>query len=197
VINQAQIPSPLNAASWEMAWAPYDEGTYRSVMACFKPDDVVLEIGAGDLRLAQRLAQLVKKVYAIEIQAPLLEQARKQLKNTLADNLHLINGDARLLPFPPDVTGAVLLMRHCRSFQRYAEKLKDLGCRQLVTNARWHFAVEAVQLQTIRESFTDFELGWYACWCGAAGFKTGPVELFTPELDTVVHEVVECPYCDQ
>jgi hypothetical protein len=195
VIKPAEVPSRLDAASWEMVWAPYDEGTYRSVLACFKPDDVVIEIGAGDLRLARRLAPIVAKVYAIEIQAPILEQSRQRLNSSLPDNLTVICGDARTIPFPPGVTGAVLLMRHCRSFQLYAQKLKALGCRQLITNARWHLDVEAVQLQKLRENFTDFDIGWYACWCGTAGFKTGAVELFSPELDAVVHEVVECPYC--
>ena len=38
--------------NWERRWAPYDELTYQEVLAQVRPDDLVLEIGAGDLRLA-------------------------------------------------------------------------------------------------------------------------------------------------
>ena len=47
-------PDPLDP--WERMWAPYDEATYAAVLAAVGPDDILLEIGAGDLRLARRLA---------------------------------------------------------------------------------------------------------------------------------------------
>ena len=51
---------------WEAAFAPYDEETYRAVLAQITPHDVVLDIGAGDLRLTRRVAAIARRVYAIE-----------------------------------------------------------------------------------------------------------------------------------
>jgi hypothetical protein len=41
---------------WEALWAPYDEPTYQLVLDYVRPDDVVLDIGAGDLRLTRQVA---------------------------------------------------------------------------------------------------------------------------------------------
>ena len=60
---------------WEAAFAPYDEDTYRFVIERIGPPDVVLDIGAGDLRLARRLATIAKRVYAIERNATVLSHA--------------------------------------------------------------------------------------------------------------------------
>jgi hypothetical protein len=60
---------------WEARWAPYDEATYAAVLAAVEPDDVVLEIGAGDLRLAQRIVARARQVIAWEIQPELLAAA--------------------------------------------------------------------------------------------------------------------------
>jgi hypothetical protein len=60
---------------WEARWAPYDEATYAAVLAAIEPGDVVLEIGAGDLRLAKRVAARARKVIAWEIQPELLPVA--------------------------------------------------------------------------------------------------------------------------
>jgi hypothetical protein len=60
---------------WEARWAPYDEATYAAVLAAIEPGDVVLEIGAGDLRLARRMAERARQVIAWEIQPELLPAA--------------------------------------------------------------------------------------------------------------------------
>ena len=86
-------------------------------------------------------------------------------------------------------------MRHCLHFLLYAEKLKAAGCKRLITNARWRMGVEEIALDVERKTFHDVEMGWYACWCGAAGFIPGPVEKFSPEMDSIVYEVVNCPKC--
>ncbi len=56
---QSLVPGTLRDLDpWEARWAPYDEATYAAVLAAIRPDDVVLDIGAGDLRLARRMAQI-------------------------------------------------------------------------------------------------------------------------------------------
>jgi hypothetical protein len=61
--------------SWEARWAPYSEVDYTAVLVAIRPDDVVLDIGAGDLRLARRMAARARQVIAWEIQPELLAAA--------------------------------------------------------------------------------------------------------------------------
>lgn len=178
---------------WEGMWAPYDEATYRAALEYVYPGDVVLDIGAGDLRLARRMAKIAQKVYAIELRRPVLRQGVAE--GLLPHNLVILQGDAREIAFPAGITCGVLLMRHCIQFKLYANKLKHLGAERLVTNARWGFGIEAVALQSLRSPYEEVELGWYACWCGAVGFKSGDIEKLTPEVEARVFEVVDCPEC--
>lgn len=98
-------------------------------------------------------------------------------------------------PSRKDVTLGVLLMRHCTHFHVYVDKLATVDCRRLITNARWGFGVEVIDLRAPRIPYTDVPIGWYACWCGAIGSRTGPPEHVTPNVDATVHEVFNCPTC--
>ena len=188
------FPTPEDEAGWELLWAPYDESTYREVLKEIEPGESVLEIGAGDLRLARRLARVCRQVVAVEIQTGLVERAIAQGEIN-PKNLHVICGDALTVPLPPGLTAAVLLMRHCRRFRLYADRLKAVGCRRLITNARWRMGVETIDLQAARLLYAELELGWYACWCGTAGFKSGPEEKLTEAVSMTVQEVIACPKC--
>lgn len=180
---------------WEKIWAPYDDSTYDLVLESIDRDDVVLEIGAGDLRLAHRIAEKARFVYALEMQLDVLEIGIKNNSQPLPPNICLICADARDIQFPNSVTTAVLLMRHCNYFQIYAEKLKLAGVSRLITNARWKMGVECVNLQTPRINCDEVVIGAYACWCGNVGFTSGPVELCKPEVLSITYEVVNCPQC--
>jgi hypothetical protein len=177
-----------------MLWAPYAEDTYQEVLDHIHTDDVILEIGAGDLRLARRLAHKARHVYALEIQANLLEKALAN-REVLQPNLTILHQDARTTSFPTGLTTAVLLMRHCTHFPLYAEKLKAAGCKKLITNARWRTEPEVISLFAPRQLFKHIPLGWYACWCGNTGFKPGPVENLTEESLGTTYEVAQCPHC--
>jgi hypothetical protein len=183
---------PSSEEAWEMLWSPYSRTTYRAVLEKINPCDTVLEIGAGDLRLSRHIAAVAQKVYAIEIQDWILANA---VEKPLPENLIVISGDARQVRFPTDVTLAVLLMRHCRHYGLYSQKLKAAGCQRLITNARWRYEPELVDLQAARRLYSDLEIGWYACSCGATGFKSGPVEELTQEIAVRIYEVANCPRC--
>jgi hypothetical protein len=86
-------------------------------------------------------------------------------------------------------------MRHCTHFNLYIKKLQAAGCQKLVTNARWRSGLEVIDLVAPRLPFDQLELGWYACLCGRAGFKTGAVELLTDEIASRTIEVEDCPGC--
>lgn len=176
---------------WERTWAPYDEGTYAAALAPIRPGDVVLDIGAGDLRFARRAAETARRVYALEQNETLLTA----VSPPLPANLIPICGDATAVPFPNDVTVAVLLMRHCTHFALYTRKLQVIGCHTLITNARWRIGVEIINLREPTIPYTAVSLGWYACRCGAVGFVPGPPHHLTAELESIVHQVHQCPTC--
>lgn len=170
---------------WEARWAPYDEPTYALALSYFQPDDIVLDIGAGDLYLAQRAARYVKQVIAIE-------QRTELLPHTLLDNVRVMRGDARQIEFPQGITAAVLLMRHCQHFKLYREKLERAGCKKLITNARWGMSVEMIDLTAPRIFYSELPGGWYACGCGAVGYKVEP-----EVASDLIVEVANCPRCLQ
>lgn len=174
---------------WEARWAPYDEPTYQTVLSYVQPDDVVLDIGAGDLRLARRMAVIAQRVYAIEMQPGLLAN-----QGPLPDNLTVLCGDARFISWPTGVTLGVLLMRHCTHVGLYVARLRAAGCRRLLTNARWGLEVELMGLGA-RAAWNTVDFGWYACTCGQTGFVAGPLERATPARMEFVTEVEQCPAC--
>jgi 16S rRNA A1518/A1519 N6-dimethyltransferase RsmA/KsgA/DIM1 with predicted DNA glycosylase/AP lyase activity len=184
------MEATLSDSAWEAMHAPYDQPTYQAVLDQLGPKDVVLDIGAGDLRLARQISKISRKVYALEINARLLDQAQ-----SLPGNLIPICADGRRLDFPPDITIGVLLMRHCTCFGLYAEKLQKAGATRLITNARWRMSVEVVNLIAQRLSFDEAGMGWYACLCGGTGFKEGPAEHWSFEMDCITNEVSSCPQC--
>jgi hypothetical protein len=176
---------------WEEMWAPYDAPTYQLVLDQINARDIVLDIGAGDLRLTRQIAEKAKKVYALEQNSLLLEQSNYQIPA----NLEIIMGDARIIPFPKDISVAVLLMRHCTHFQMYFDKLRKCGCRRLLTNARWGMNLEVVDLQREGCNYHNFDIGWFACRCGNHGFKIGPTFLITETVTEHVWELESCPLC--
>ncbi len=78
-----------------------DESVFKKIIGAaeLKDSDIVLEIGSGDGRLTKRIAPLVKKVYAIEIDTNLYDSARTLLEY---NNIEFINADALSIEFPED-----------------------------------------------------------------------------------------------
>lgn len=187
------IPSVVD---WEAIHAHYDSSTYQAALQLLRSDDVVLDIGAGDLYFSKQIAQIVNKAYAVEVNESVLQQGMESGRQ-LPGNLIPILADARTFNFPTDVTVGTLLMRHCTQFRLYLEKLRAAGARRLITNARWRMNVEEINVFEDRESFDRIEMGWYGCSCGAAGFKAGAAERWRDEMDKVTHEVMDCPQCRQ
>ena len=163
---------PVNFNEWEFRWAPYDLPTDQLVLNQLLSNDIILEIGAGDLRLARQMVALARKVYALEINPSVLDKGLAS-SAPLPGNLIPICADARAFDFPCGVTSGVLLMRHCTHFRLYAEKLRDIGCRRLITNARWRMNVEVVDLQAARIPFENVELGWYCLLVRRSRIQTG------------------------
>jgi hypothetical protein len=182
---------------WEASWAPYDQATHAMVLAWIRPEDVVLDIGAGDLRLARRMAGKAQHVIAWEIQPELLAAVTMEPggQSGVPDNLRVVCCDARTEPVPPGVTVAVLLMRHCTHYALYVTKLRAAGCRRLITNARWGMGVEEIDLAPALP-FDSIGTGWYACrCCGAVGFAGEDAAQVTATTLEQVTDVEGCPAC--
>jgi predicted RNA methylase len=180
---------------WEAAFAPYDEETYRAVLAEIAPHDVVLDVGAGDLRLTKRVAACARRVYAIERDPAVLARSDR---GSWPANLSVICADALTTSFPADVTTAILLMRHCtrEHFAAYLQRLSALRrCQRLITNARWKMDVEVINLRS-GEMYDPERAGWYACRCGSIGFTPGHPAVITPQVLAKVIDVVSCPQCE-
>lgn len=175
---------------WEGWFHPYENETYQTVLQHVTAQDVVLEIGAGDLRLALLLAQRVRRVYAVEVNPRLLGWAMREIGDELPENLHVLCANALDVEVPPQVAVAVLLMRHCQHFGAYFDRLQDAGCKRLITNARWKSGVEVIDMAAERVPFVEVSEGWYACRCGAVGY-VGHGE----RPDAVPVEVSSCPSC--
>jgi hypothetical protein len=200
-----QAPSIFDGLDpWEALWAPYDEATYAAVLAEIGPDDVVLDIGAGDLRLTRRMATIACQVIAWEVQ-PELAAAWSVKRDTwnvergawsaTDHNLTFVCTDARSEPIPPGVTVAVLLMRHCTHYALYVAKLRAAGCRRLLTNARWGMGVELIDLAPAAP-FDSIGAGWYACRrCGAVGWVGEDVMAVTETTLEQPVDVEGCPTC--
>jgi predicted RNA methylase len=153
---------------------------------------VVLDIGAGDLRLTRQVAAVARRVYAIERDPAVLARSDRW-----PANLIVICTDALTTAFPSDVTTAILLMRHCtrEHFAAYLQRLGALPrCRRLITNARWKMGVEVIDLRA-GEAYDPERVGWYACRCGSIGFTLGDPSAITPQALAEVVDVISCPQC--
>ena len=179
--------NPVTDEGWEAAWAPYDTATYRAALNFLRADDVVLDIGAGDLRFARQAAARARRVLAIERRRDLLIGPRPA-------NLGVICADALSVLFPSSITVGVLLMRHCRHFAGYVARLRAVGCWRLITNARWGMDVECVSLAP-QLPVAAAAPGWYACLCGAVGFILGAPEAITSEVLRRTQSLETCPAC--
>ncbi len=175
---------------WEGWFSPYDEETYNFVLQNIGRDDVAIEIGAGDLRLALRMAERAQRVYAVEVNPLLVGAALQAIGFDLPRNLLVVCANALDISFPSGITVAMLLMRHCQHFGRYVDKLRAAGCQRLLTNARWKSGVENINLTRSGIPFEEVSEGWYACRCGAVGYVGQGEQSDAPPV-----EVIDCPVC--
>jgi len=118
--HSAYDDGPLPIGHGQTISQPYIVAVMTELLAP-EPGDVVLDVGTGSGYQAAVLAKLVKRVYSIEILAPLAEQARARLAALGYTNVEVITGDgwaglAERAPFdgilvaaaPPEVPKALL-----------------------------------------------------------------------------------------
>jgi len=118
--HAAYADGPLPIGHGQTISQPYIVAVMTELLAP-EPDDVVLDVGTGSGYQAAVLAQLVKRVYSIEIVPELASAARRQLEALGYANVEVITGDGwaglpALAPFdgilvaaaPPEVPQALL-----------------------------------------------------------------------------------------
>lgn len=186
----ARFAERHDLTDWEGWFSPYDDQIYEAVLSHIGSGDAVIDIGAGDLRLALRMAACAQRVYAVEVNPLLLSWALEIIGLDLPRNLHAICANALDVPIPSDVTTAVLLMRHCQHFHSYVDRLRAAGCQRILTNARWKTGIEVINLTVDGLPFEDVHKGWYACRCGATGYVGTGTRSNAPPA-----EVASCPFC--
>ncbi len=177
-------------ADWEGWYSPHDEATYLQVLQKIRKEDIVLDIGAGDLRLALRMAEQAQRVYAVEVNPLVVGAALQTIGFHLPRNVQVVCANALDFSLPAGITVGVLLMRHCWHFGRYFDRLCAAGCRRLLTNVRWKDGVEEIDLTAPRLPFEQVLDGWYACRCGTVGYVGSGAC-----VDALPVEVALCPAC--
>ena len=90
--DQAYVDEPLPIGEGQTISAPSMVAIMTELLEP-RSDDNVLEVGAGSGYQAAILSQLVKKVYTIELEPQLAEQARKNLKRADCKNVEVIVGN--------------------------------------------------------------------------------------------------------
>lgn len=90
-------------------WAYPEFWFYGDVLSAVGPEDVVADVGAGNLALAVALSAVVRKVYAIEVNPLVVNSGIERIGRRMPSNLTVINTDAREYPLPTDVTCVVCL----------------------------------------------------------------------------------------
>jgi len=93
-------------------WFLPEKTEYEIVLSRICKDDVVLDIGAGNLALDIILAERCKKVYAVECNPFIISEALKTIGYDLPRNLIVICANGLDVPIPPDVNTLVMLLRH-------------------------------------------------------------------------------------
>ena len=90
--DQAYEDMPLSTGGGQSVYQPYIVALMTS-LADLGPDDVVLEIGTGSGYHTAVLSRLARRVYSIEISAPIAERARRRLASLGYRNVELRVGD--------------------------------------------------------------------------------------------------------
>jgi protein-L-isoaspartate(D-aspartate) O-methyltransferase len=91
----AYVNSPLPIGYGKTISQPYMNALMADLLEA-QPDDVVLEVGTGFGYHAAILAELVAKVYTIEIIEELVDEARKRLEGQGYTNIEMRTGDGSL-----------------------------------------------------------------------------------------------------
>ena len=84
-------------------YVPHTEN-YNDMLKELTPDDVLCDMGAGDLRFSLMASEICKKVYAVELSPIILGEALKIIGYKIPRNLIPVCADWRYFQIPTEVT---------------------------------------------------------------------------------------------
>lgn len=127
---------------WEVFFVPEDM-YYGSCLDRLNRNDVVFDVGAGDMRFDLIMAETVRKVYAVEINPTTIARALRIIGYDLPANVVAICGNAFEMELPSDVTAVTCLMIHrqhefpeqwkrCRIIYATHEGVKEYGTEDAI-----------------------------------------------------------------
>lgn len=96
---------------WEIFYVP-EEMFYDACLEKLSRDDVVFDVGAGDMRFDLIMSEKVRKVYAVEINPKITARALNIIRYGMPTNMIAICGNAFEMELPRDVTVVTCLMIH-------------------------------------------------------------------------------------
>ena len=111
VLEQVEFLRERGLRGGEAMFVP-EEWFYDEVLRYLEPDDVVFDVGAGDLRFDLIMARKVRRVYAVEVNPLTLGKALLTIRYDLPRNVIPICANALDLPLLQDVTAVTILMIH-------------------------------------------------------------------------------------
>lgn len=110
-INSERSPPPDALAFFQgrvggftaVMYVPHEEN-YESMLQKLGPEDVLCDMGAGDLRFSLMASERCKKVYAVEMNPEILSDSLRIIKWCIPRNLVVVCADWRSFLIPQDVT---------------------------------------------------------------------------------------------
>ena len=126
---------------WEIFYVPEDM-YYDLCLDRLSRDDVVFDVGAGDLRFDLMVAGVCKKVYAVEINPTITARALNIIGYGMPTNMIAMCGNAFEMELPGDVTVVTCLMIHrqhefpeswkrCRIIYAMHDGVKEYGTEEV------------------------------------------------------------------
>lgn len=130
-VNECSSFQVLHGMKGFEVWFLPEVTNYDDCLSKLNPDDVVFDVGAGDLRFDLIMAEKVRKVYAVEINPKILAGALRIIGYDMPENLTVICGNAFTMELPGDVTAVTCLMIHRK--HEFPDSWKK--CRMISTDS--------------------------------------------------------------
>jgi len=92
----------------EKNWKIYRSSLLDKISSDVNAGDTVLEVACGTGLVAFEVAKQAKKVYAVDLSAPMIEESKRKMKQKGIANVEFSAGDAYDLPFESNMFDAVI-----------------------------------------------------------------------------------------
>ena len=138
---------------WKIYWSLLLDKISRDIEA----GDIVLEVACGTGLVALKIADQASRVIGIDISAPMIDEARKKMKEKSLDNVEFFVEDAYSLPFENDVFDTVICNNALQNMKYPQKALAEIK-RVLKPGGRFISAIAGVgEAPIFKMLFTIFK----------------------------------------